>query len=82
MTALDPEITVHFAADYAISKYAPLAHSSHNTKPNARWRAGFSLVPSIPAGCAGKRKVNALVQGGKIDIAKEPATFLPESGPQ
>jgi hypothetical protein len=23
-----------------------------NPKPNARWRDGFSLVPSIPVGCA------------------------------
>ena len=25
-----------------------------DTKPNARWRDGFSLVPSIPVGCADK----------------------------
>jgi hypothetical protein len=33
-------------------------------KPNAGWRDGFSLVPSIPVGSADKRKVGALVQSG------------------
>jgi hypothetical protein len=34
----------------------------HLDKSSRRWRAGFSLVPSIPTGCAGKREVDALVQ--------------------
>ena len=27
-----------------------------NLAPNARWRDGFSLVPSIPVGCAGNAR--------------------------
>jgi hypothetical protein len=40
----------------------PASAKLTNIKPNARWRAGFSRVPSIPAGCTIKRKVNALFQ--------------------
>lgn len=36
-------------------------------------RDGSNLVPTIPVGCAYKRKVGALVQCGIIDMAKEPA---------
>jgi hypothetical protein len=42
----------------------PASAKLPNPKPNARWRDGFSLVPSISVGCADKRKVGALVQTG------------------
>jgi hypothetical protein len=42
----------------------PACANLPNPKPNARWRDGLSLVPSISAGCADKRRVGALVQTG------------------
>ena len=47
-----------------------------NPKPNECWRDGFSLVPSIPVGCADKRKLGTLVQSGIIDIAKKQAPLV------
>jgi hypothetical protein len=43
----------------------PASAKLSNPKPNARWRDGFSLVPSIRVGFADKRKVGALVQSGR-----------------
>ncbi len=65
----------------ASQNYPPASAKLPNTKPNARWREGFSLVPSISVGCADKRKAGKLVQSGIIDIAKEPTTILLKSRP-
>jgi hypothetical protein len=44
-----PKIT-HVLFDFASDN--PAGAKLPNPKPNARWRDGFSLVPSIPVGCA------------------------------
>jgi hypothetical protein len=53
---------------FPVSIYCPFKQLASaklpNPTPNARWRDGFSLVPSIPVGFADKRKVGALVQNG------------------
>jgi hypothetical protein len=36
--------------------------SAKLSKPNARWRDGFSLVPSIRVGFADKRKVGWIIK--------------------
>jgi hypothetical protein len=41
------------AANFILKKsMRPASAKLPNPKPNARWRDGFSLVPSIPVGCA------------------------------
>jgi hypothetical protein len=54
-----------FRRTFSFNARSPPA-SAKLPKPNARWRDGFSLVPSIPVGFADKRKVGALVQSGII----------------